>query len=164
MFWSWCVNKSKENIYYLKRNIKFEDGPEPEDIWFENLEFSSVSRIARTFGIYIISLLFCELSIVIVMALTNLQQKIDSENTIGALSFMYLLSLAITVVTCVIDVILEMVFEIFKKNGKSLQTGLIIIYVIVLKPRFYNIYSYSIIFLKWMKLKIKLQQIINMIL
>ena len=52
------------------------------------------------------------------MALTNLQQKIESENTIGALSFMYLLSLAITVVTCVIDVILEMVFEIFKKWEK----------------------------------------------
>ena len=66
MFWSWCVNKSKENIYYLKRNIKFEDEPEPEDIWFE--EFSSVSSIARTFGIYIISLLICGVSFVIVMS------------------------------------------------------------------------------------------------
>ncbi len=118
MFCSCCVNKSTENIYYLKRNIKFEDAPEPEDILFENLEFSSVTRIGRTVGIYLISLLICGVSFVIVMGLTNLQQKIDRENTSGALSFMYLLSLAITVVTCVIDVILEMVFEVFTKWEK----------------------------------------------
>ena len=43
----------------------------------------------------LISLLICGVSFVIVMGLTNLQQKIDRENTSGALNFMYLLSLAI---------------------------------------------------------------------
>lgn len=31
-----CVNKN--SLYYLKRNVKFEAAPEPEDIIFENLE------------------------------------------------------------------------------------------------------------------------------
>ena len=113
IFCSCCVNKSSENIYYLKRNIKFEDAPEPEDILFENLEFSSFSRIVRTFCIYIISILICGVSFVIIMGLNNLQEKIDKENSDGSLSFMYILSLAITVVTSVIDIILEIVFETF---------------------------------------------------
>ena len=54
-----CCDKSSENIYYLKRNVKFEDAPEPEDIIFENLEVSSCSRLTRTTIIYIVSLIIC---------------------------------------------------------------------------------------------------------
>ena len=106
-------NKSTENIYYLKRNVKFEDAPEPEDIIFENLEVSYGIRILRTIGIYIISILICGVSFVIIVLLNKVQEDINEKDTSGHITLLYVLSLVITVVTSVIDVILEIVFQTF---------------------------------------------------
>ena len=35
-----CIDQSKIKEYYLKYNISIEEAPEPEDIIYENLEFS----------------------------------------------------------------------------------------------------------------------------
>ena len=112
IFCSCCVNKSTENIYYLKRNIKFEDAPEPQDIKFENLEVSFLFRTIRTIGIYFISIIICGISFIIILALNKLQDN-DKKKYNDHIVFLYLISLAITVVTSFIDKILQVVFETF---------------------------------------------------
>lgn len=115
-----CCDKTKENIYYLKRNVKFEDAPEPEDIIFENLEVSSFSRIVRTTIIYIVSILICGISFVIIYFLNKVQENItSSEDSDGHITFLYVLSLVISVVTSAIDVILEILFQTFTEWEKQ---------------------------------------------
>ena len=118
VFCSCCINKSSENIYYLKRNIKFEDAPEPEDIIYENLEVSYGNRILRTIGIYIISILICGVSFIIVVELNELQITLNEKDKSGHITFLYVLSLVLSVITSAIDVILEIVFETFTKWEK----------------------------------------------
>ena len=114
-----CCDKSTENIYYLKRNVKFEDAPEPEDIIFENLEVSSFSRIIRTIIIYIISILICGVSFLIIYFLNNVQENItQSEENSDHITFLYVISLVISIVTSSIDVILEIVFQTFTEWEK----------------------------------------------
>ena len=113
-----CCDKSTENIYYLKRNVKFEDAPEPEDIIFENLEVSSFSRVVRTIIIYIVSILICGISFGIVYVLNDVQESINEKKEGDHITFLYVLSLAISVVTSAIDVILEIVFQTFTEWEK----------------------------------------------
>ena len=117
VFCSCCVNKS--NINYLKRNIKFEDAPEPEDIIYENLEVSYGNRILRTIGIYIISILICGVSFIIVVELNELQITLNEKDKSGHITFLYVLSLVLSIITSAIDVILEIVFETFTKWEKQ---------------------------------------------
>ena len=62
-----CCDRSKDNINALKRNVKFEAAPEPEDVIFENLELSQLQRLLRIIGIYIISLIICGVSLGIIV-------------------------------------------------------------------------------------------------
>ena len=115
-----CCDKSGEDLSYLKRNVKFEDAPEPEDIIFENLEVSSFSRAVRTIGIYIISILICGISFLIIYFLNKAQENItSSKETSDHITFLYVLSLAISVVTSAIDVILEILFQTFTEWEKQ---------------------------------------------
>ena len=118
LFCSCCVDKNSKNLNYLKKHIKFEDAPEPEDIIFENLEVSYGSRILRTIGIYIISILICGVSFIIVVELNELQITINEKDTSGHITFLYVISLVVSVITSAIDVILEIVFEAFSKWEK----------------------------------------------
>jgi hypothetical protein len=108
MFCSCCIDKSKENIYYLKRNVKFEAAPEPEEIIFENLEITPSSRIIRTLVVYIISILILVVSLFIIIGLNNLQKYVDERNQGSSqVVLLYIISLAFTVVSTAMDILLE---------------------------------------------------------
>ena len=119
MLCSCCMNKSKENIYYLKRNVKFEMAPEPEDVIFENLEIKPINRIMRTFFVYFLSILMCAVSFVIIVALNKLQKFVDDKNNSNQELFLYIISLAITGVTTGIDFILEIILEFLTKKERQ---------------------------------------------
>ena len=123
IFCSCCVNKSSENFYYLRRNIKFEAAPEPEDIIFENLETKPFAKIMRTVLVYIISIIICGVSFAIIVALNELQVYVDSRDSSSHVILLYIISLAITGVTSGIDVFLEIVLksltEIEKQSTKT---------------------------------------------
>ena len=55
MIFGCCINKSKKPISWLKEYISFEQADEPSDIIYENLEFTKMSKILRTFGVYVLS-------------------------------------------------------------------------------------------------------------
>ena len=115
---SCCVNKN--SLYYLKRNVKFEAAPEPEDIIFENLEVKPFSRIMRTVLVYIISIIICGVSFGIIVALNKVQANIDNNNNSSHLLLLYIMSLVITGITTGIDFILEFVLDILTKKERQM--------------------------------------------
>ena len=116
---SCCIDKTKENIYYLKRNVKFEFAPEPEDVFFENLEIRPFNRILRTTLVYILSIFICGVSFVIVVLLNMLQTYVDDKNNSSHLILLYILSLVITGVTTGIDFLLEIILDSLTKIEKQ---------------------------------------------
>ena len=115
LFCSCCFNNN--DINYLKRKIKFEAAPEPEDIMFENVEISHFSRVMRTTLVYIISIIICAVSFALIIILNYIQvSKLDAGNSDLIL---YLLSLAITAVTSGIDVFLEKILKVLTNIEKQ---------------------------------------------
>ena len=111
-----CFNKNDNK--YIKRNIKFEAAPEPEDIIFENLETTSFARTMRTVLVYIISIIICGVSFAIIVALNYVQvSKLDKSDNNDLL--LYILSLVITAVTSAIDIVLEIVLKILTEIEKQ---------------------------------------------
>ena len=114
-----CINKN--SIYYLKRNVKFEAAPEPEDIIFENLEVKPFSRIMRTVLVYVISIIICGVSFGIIVALNKVQTTLDSNNNSSHLLLLYIMSLVITGITTGIDFILEFVLDFLTKKERQMS-------------------------------------------
>ena len=114
-----CINKN--SMYYLKRNVKFEAAPEPEDIIFENLEIKPFSRIVRTALVYIISIIICGVSFGIIVALNNVQKNLDNRNNSNHLLLLYIMSLVITGITTGIDFILEFVLDYLTKKERQMS-------------------------------------------
>ena len=106
-----CCDKSKESIYYLKRNIKIESAPEPQDILFENLEISQFQRILRTALVYLVSLIICGISLGIVVGLNKLQTYVDDQKDSNHILLMYIISFIITGAQSVFNIILESVLQ-----------------------------------------------------
>ena len=131
LFCCCCFNKT--DINYLKRNIKFEAAPEPEDIIFENLEISPFAKTMRTALVYIISIIICSVSFVIIVALNYLQVYINGlDSTDHALS-LYIISFIITGVTSGIDVFLGSILKTLTKIEKqSTKTDFFLSYSIKL--------------------------------
>ena len=107
-------------MYYLKRNVKFEAAPEPEDIIFENLEIKPFSRIVRTALVYIISIIICGVSFGIIVALNKVQTNLDNNNNSSHLLLLYIMSLVITGITTGIDVILEKVLDFLTNKERQM--------------------------------------------
>ena len=114
-----CINKN--SLYYLKRNVKFEAAPEPEDIKFENLEVSPFSRIMRTVLVYIISIIICGVSFAIIVALNKVQTNLDNNNDSNHLVLLYIMSLVITGITTGIDFLLEFVLKFLTEKERQMS-------------------------------------------
>ena len=102
---------NKNSLYYLKRNVKFEAAPEPEDIIFENLEVKPFSRIMRTILVHFISFFIISVSLGIIVALNRIQEMVDKKNESKHLISLYLLSLLMSIILKAIDLLLEIVLE-----------------------------------------------------
>ena len=104
---------------YYKKHIKFERAPEPEDVIFENLETSQLKRFINIVFTSLVSSIICGICFTICIFLYLLKLIIDEvkdlrESTI----LLYLLSFGITIITSVMDFILEIVLEKLAKSEK----------------------------------------------
>ena len=114
------MNKSK-NRYILQKDIEVDEAPEPEDIIFENLQFSSKERFCRIFLIYCLSIIMIGLCFSIILGLNYYQinyQKINDKNKI----FMtYLVSIAITCITFLLNFIFQICLGRLTKKEKQIS-------------------------------------------
>ena len=122
IFCGCCFKKNIRDLYFLKRNIRFERAPEPEDIIYENLEYSnSMSRVCRIFFVYFFSFILIFICFIIVTALNYAQKYINKKKNYHIV-FEYIISLFIFCCIKIIDVIFEKLLDFLTKKEKQPTT------------------------------------------
>ena len=117
-FFCFCCLEKVENWKFLKNiNIQIEEAPEPEDIIFENLEFTSKTKAYRVVGMNMISLLLIGIGFGIIFGFQNLQIYVNKKNYKRIIY--YLISLCITIVTSIINIIFEELLDFLTKTEKQ---------------------------------------------
>ena len=100
----------------LKTNLSVSSASEPEDIIYENLEYSSIIRTIRTLIVYIISILLIGACFGIFIGLNILQEKVNKQAIHIILS--YILSLCNTCVCSCLNIIFQMILDFLTKKEK----------------------------------------------
>ena len=112
--------KRKENDYYtsseIEEFIEVTPAPEPDDIIFENLDTTNIERFFLVLLTTLISFLIIAVSFVIVVLLTMAQEKLK-KLSFGEKNFSkYAVSLAMTGIISIVNIILEVILEILTKK------------------------------------------------
>ena len=108
-----CIGKGEKLKFNKKRGIGVEDPPEPEDLYFENFKYSGRQRFLRIALFFFICILIIAVSFSIVLGFTYWQNKISENEKNINLFVKYLLSLLITIVTAILNAVLEYLLEKF---------------------------------------------------
>ena len=112
---SCCYSKEEIDRFHRRKKMKVYHAPEPEDIIWENLEFTNWNRFQKSLKIYGISFLLIAVSVGIVIGLTYVQNKSNdgqwSQNTF----IKYGISLIITGVISIINTVFQWVLDYLTK-------------------------------------------------
>ena len=111
-----CVKKIDNTKFWRKFKIQIEEAPEPEDIVFENLEFTTITKTYRVVGMNMISLLLIGIGFAIIFGLQNLQNYVNKKKYIKFVY--YLISLCITIVSSIINIIFQSLLNFLTKTEK----------------------------------------------
>ena len=118
-----CISdKNKRKTFNMKKKINVFYANEPEDVIWENMEYTKTQRIKRSLFIYFISLILLFILFLIVFQLTYIQDKLNKKEnwkfiTINFVSFS--IALAIVIVNKLFQLLLEWLTEIEKHHSFS---------------------------------------------
>jgi len=119
IFCKGCMNKNKKKNFLFKRNIGFHRAPEPEDILFENLEYTnSIYKLLRIIFVYSISIILIFCCFIIVTSLNYLQKYIDEKKNFQIIKsniISLLISCCILIINSIFEKILDFLTEIEKQ-------------------------------------------------
>ena len=107
-----CCFKKK-----LKENLDASSAPEPEDVIYENLEYSYIEGSFRTFIVYIISIILIGICFGIFIGINILQDKINEKAIHKILS--YVISLINTCVSSILNYVFQMILDFLTKMEKQ---------------------------------------------
>ena len=116
------MDKQKKEKLRMRKTLNVFYAHEPEDIIWENMEYSLKQRIIRGLLIYFISLLLLLILFLIVFQLTSIQNNLNKKSewhyiTINISS--YSIALAIVIVNKFFQILLEFLTGIEKPNSYS---------------------------------------------
>ena len=115
------ISKKDKREFFLKKNIKVEVAPEPEDVIFENLQYSSFQRNIRIIFTYFLSFIIIGICLIIILLLNQIQiKKIKNSNSNRTL-IKYGLSLLITLVVSTVNLIFQICLDYITKIEKQLS-------------------------------------------
>ena len=112
-----CLSKTTKKSLRVKSKITVDLAPEPEDVIFENLEYHFISRLIRSLILYFFSILLAGVSFGIVTFLNYIQYKKEKDIQ-KKFIFKYGISLAITLVTSLINFFIKLLFIKFADYEK----------------------------------------------
>ena len=113
-----CIDKIDNSKFGMKNlKINIEEAPSPEDIIFENLEFTQQSKVYRVVGINMISILLIAIGFAIILGFQQLQIIANRKNYNRIIY--YIISLCITIVTSIINIIFEEILDMLTKHEKQ---------------------------------------------
>ena len=101
----------------LKTNLDAQKAPEPEDVIYENLEYSYIEGNFRTFIVYIISIVLIIICFGIYIGINILQDKINDKAIHQILS--YVISLINTCVSSALNFFFQMILDFLTKMEKQ---------------------------------------------
>ena len=114
-----CCKRKKNELFTYKEITEFIEvtpAPEPDDIIFENLDTTNISRFFLVLLTTLVSFLIIAISFIIVVLLTMAQEKIKNLS-FGEKNFSkYAVSLAMTGIISIVNIILEVILEILTKK------------------------------------------------
>ena len=115
------IDKYKRKRFLLKRNIAVDRAPEPEDVIFENLQYSSLQRFFRMLLIYFISFIIIFICFVIILAFNYLQLKLQRGNNGNKKALKYAISLLITLVISILNSVFRYFLDFLTKREKQIS-------------------------------------------
>ena len=122
IFCGCCISKHQKDLYWLRRSVRFERAPEPEDLIFENLEYAnSIYRVIRIFLVYFFSFILIGMCFIIVTAFNNLQKYTDEKKDFHIV-LAYIISLLISCFIQVINLIFGKILDFLTKKEKPSTT------------------------------------------
>ena len=114
-----CINSSKRKKFFLKQNISIDDAPEPEDLIYENLEFSWVQRLLRVLLVYIISFILISLCFFFILYLNSVQIE-KSQSADDNIVYRYGWSTFISLIIAAINAIFQNILIILTQMEKQI--------------------------------------------
>ena len=117
-----CIDKIDNSNFVMKHlNIKIAEAPNPKDIIFENLEFTQREKFYRVVGINMISLILIGIGFGAILGLQNLQMYVNKKDYNKIIY--YIISICITIVSSVINIIFEELLDMLTKHEKQNSIG-----------------------------------------
>ena len=118
-----CINKYKKEKYVLMGNIGFQRAPEPEDILFENLEYTnSIYKFLRIIFVYFLSIILIVICFSLVTSLNYLQKYIDGIQKEYHIIKSNIISISISCCIFIINSIFEEILDLLTKIEKQPTT------------------------------------------
>ena len=113
-----CKNKEDElkKINDINKIVEVTPAPEPDDILFENLDTTNTSRFFLVLLNTLISFLIIALSFTIIILLTMAQEKINNLSFGEKNYSKYAVSLAMTIIISIVNILFELILEILTKK------------------------------------------------
>ena len=108
-----CIDKTKNKT---SERIRVHLAPEPEDVIWENMEFTVFQRFYRIVFIYCLSISLILITLLIVYQLNEKQKDIEEKNWNELLK--YIGSFAISIIISILNIILEIIMKTFTKMEK----------------------------------------------
>ena len=114
-----CCFYDKNNIDKIRtrERISVYLAPEPEDVIWENMEFTAFQRFYRIFIFYSLTILLITLAFFVVDQLTYLQQEIKKKKI--SILIKYSGSFSITIIIAILNKILQFIMKYFTKMEKQ---------------------------------------------
>ena len=116
-YYLFCCRDKKMKKRLAREKIRVYLAPEPEDIIWENMEFTVFQRFYRIIIIYTLSILVIGFAFFIVYQLNDYQDNIVQKNWSEILK--YTVSISITIIICILNAFLEYIMKFFTKMEKQ---------------------------------------------
>ena len=113
------ITKENQKRFLLKRNLEVYIAPEPEDVIYENLQYSSLEKSLRILLTYFLSFLIIAVCFIIILVINNLQIKYMKKSKFNKKIVKYGLSLLITGVIFLINMLFQISLGYLTKIEKQ---------------------------------------------
>ena len=111
------INKKKMSKHLNRQRMRVYLAPDPEDVIWENMEFTFFQRFYRMIGIYSLTLLLILAAFQIVYSLNSIQEEIKDEDWAEILK--YTASFSISIVISLLNIFLEFIMKFFTQMEKQ---------------------------------------------
>ena len=113
-----CIRNKRDSLkFHSRKKIGVYSAPEPEDVIWENLEFTVSQRFFRVFFIYLIAIIFIVIVFHIVYLLNIIKIEVKEGNFVQLLK--YVVSFSISIIVFIINKILKIIMGLITKKEKQ---------------------------------------------